>query len=387
MEDNTRRGTHVPTWEELQTMLDTARTHPETACWGLYRYLNAHYKELGSKAARTMLATYMTIPHEQPSTLHSCFLSVAVKMAYEFPDFRFHDFLRYWGYSDKLRPADRRPVTIDGREIPSLRERTERARQHCLIRDSRNNPLAPAATTPAGGGERVLTMVAVKLWESKDGGENKRSVKLIGPEGQELTANVHAFNCQPQNIARRLFDVLIRNNGGRDSVCRATPAERKIEDVFPAVTGYIKNYDPEHSFYHIYDALSRHFVAEMPQGAAVAGAYVRFAPIIPERDKFKSAIIIKPLTQQEGRESFGTYTATVTYVNLERGFFSYKITSELRQTPEGTATQEGSASAYTPGTSDISLRVGERIRIVMFLTRRRDRTKQNYVAEVLPLTD
>lgn len=386
MEDKSRKRPHVPSWDELQELLDSARSHPEIACWGIYRHLNAHYKELGSEASRTLLATYMTIPHEQPSQLHSCILSVAVKIAYEYPDFRFCDFLRYWGYSDKLRPEDRRVIVLGERTIPSLFDRTERARQFCLLRQSGEKPLMPDGSTYVGDREYVMPMVAVKVWERDMNGKRLRSVKLVGQTGHELMADSRLFFCKPLDIYGRLFDVLVRNNGERETVRRANISARKIEDVFPPVVGFIKNYDDQHRFFHIYDAQSRHFVAELPPERASAGSYVMFSPIIPERDKFKSAIITKALNADEGRQLFGTYEAEVTYANAEKGFFSYKIISPLRPTPEGTATAEGTASTHTPGIPVEGLAVGQRIRVVMFLTRRRDKTKQNFVAEVIPLS-
>ena len=82
----------------------------------------------------------------------------------------------------------------------------------------------------------------------------------------------------------------------------------------------------------------------------------------------------------EGRQSFGTYTADITYINKEKDYFCYRIKSDIPVTPEGEVTAEGSArlSLFADSVS-----VGETVRLVLFLKRGKDRKKRNFVVEVM----
>lgn len=150
------------------------------------------------------------------------------------------------------------------------------------------------------------------------------------------------------------------------------------------IIGYVDFYDETHRFYHIYDNLSRHFVAIDPHIAPEVGGFVEFTPIIPENSRFKTAVVHRAFTSatpadfQGAMCAFGTYEALVTDVNEGKGFFNYRITSNITSTPEGVITNEGTAFL---GANDLSK--GQEIKLLLFLKRDKDRIKRNYVAKVM----
>lgn len=366
-----QRSTKPPTWGELLLLLNTASNRPNDAAWGIYRYLRANYSTIGSVQARTLLAAYMQLPVRRPSRLHSCMLGVAVKISNEYSDFRFDKFLELWEYPDMLLAEDKNnSYAPDGQCFPALMVRTDTALR--LYRERHTVSQSQPAGIPA-----TVPMVAVKVWARGSEGHSFQEVKLVGPRGEEARCDIHRFPVRPSDVAGRLFEVMFRGHEIGD----IRPSERKIATLFPPIIGYVSHHDREHNHYHIYDSLSRHFVAEAPRIAVSAGAFVLFSPVIPARDRFKSAIVQCIMEREEAREAFGTYEAEVTVVEQQRGFFSYRLLTPPRPTPEGTVTPEGTASLSTlPDILD-TLRPGCRVRLLLFLTRRRDGTKQNYVAE------
>ena len=147
------------------------------------------------------------------------------------------------------------------------------------------------------------------------------------------------------------------------------------------IIGYVDYYDEAHKFYHIYDSLSRHFVSVDPHIVPEVGGFVEFTPIIPEDGKFKTAVVHRAFGEEDylaAAEAFGTYDAIVTYVDEEKGYYGYRITSEIRKTPEGTITEEGTAFMGAA-----SYRKGQQLKLLLFLKRGKDKVKRNYVAKTL----
>lgn len=370
-------STETPTWGELLLLLNTADNRPVDVAWGIYRYLAANYRTLGSQSSRTLLATYMKLPGDRPSRLHSCILGVALKISKEYPDFRLAAFLNLWGYPANLRPDDMKSgYTQDGVQYASLCERTESAIRLYVQRQSASTP-PPApqqvtATTPPG----TTPMAAVKIWDTGTPGHTHREVKLVSACGDVAKAEIHTFPVRPSEVLGRVYDVRM---SGRD-VRSITLSRQPVATLFPPLVGFVDRFDRDHFHYHIYDSISRHFVAEAPKVSLQVGSFVVFSPVVPARDRFKSAIVHSVMDYEEGLQAFGTYEAEVTVAFPERGYFSYRITSPLRPTPEGTVTPEGTASLNTFHDIDVTVTSGERIRILLYLTRRRDGTKQNFVA-------
>ena len=365
-------------WEELLDTLDTVSNHPLDTAWSIYRYLQKNYKTMDSRQVRTLLATYMKLPVEKPSLIHSCMLGIAVKISEEYADFRFPQFLQMWGYDANLREEDRQRQTgKDGRSYLSLQEKVERRLQSYRLHHQVET-----------GGEvaGIKTMYAVKVFNKEVNGKQRYFVKLVAPDGMELAADSHLFPCRPWEIQGRLYDVSLRTSKqGNDRADEIVLSKKVLKDVFPSAVGYLEGVDESHGHYHVYDYLSRHFVAEKPQMRLKTGDFVVFSPIIPAVDKFKSAAVIRTMSHEEGMEAFGTYSAIVTYVNPSDGYFRYKITSEIPHTPEGTVAPEGFASMVNVSDNNLrnSLAVGNSIRLLLFLKRGKDGVKRNHVVEII----
>lgn len=368
------------TWEELLNSLDSASSHPLDTAWSIFRYLQKNYKTMDSRQVRTLLATYMKLPVEKPSLIHSCILGIAVKISEQYADFRFPQFLQLWGYDAMLREEDRQRQTgKDGRSYLSLREKVERRLQSYRLHHQEE-----------GSGETVgiKTMYAVKVFCKEVNGKQRYFAKLVAPDGMELAADSHLFPCRPWEIQGRLYDVSLRTSKqGNDRADEIVVSKKPVEEAFPSAVGYLEGVDESHGHYHVYDFPSRHFVAEKPQMMLKRGDFVVFSPIIPAEDKFKSAAVIRTMPHDEGMEAFGTYSALVTYVNPADGYFRYKITSEIPKTPEGTVAPEGFASLASVSDSKLrsSMAVGNSVRLLLFLKRGKDGTKRNHVAEVTNL--
>lgn len=366
--------THISDLDKLIISLEQAVLSPEEAAWQIYHFLKAHYKEVGSQTARQLLFTYLHLPVSRPSYVHSCILSAALHIAETYTDFRLPSFLEYWGYEKMLREEDRiRRTGKNGRELLSLYEKTERTLQSYRLHHADSENTASFA-------EGIMPMIAVKMFETERGGRRMKSVKLISPDGTELLADSHLFPCKPWEICGRMYNVLTRKGRSALRVQEIALTQRSIADVFPVVTGYVEYYDAAHRHYHVYDSLSRHYVAENPHVQPAVGGYVRFSPVISSQDSFKSAVIHSVMEADEGRQSFGTYTADITYINKEKDYFCYRIKSDIPATPEGEVTAEGSArlSLFADSVS-----VGETVRLVLFLKRGKDRKKRNFVVEVM----
>ncbi len=365
-------------WDDLLASMETAKFHPTDSAWNMYRYLQRNYKEMGSQQVRTLLAAYMALPVERPSLLHSCVLAVAVKVSEEYSDFKFPQFLKYWGYEKNLREEDRQPsVGKDGRKYLALREKVERQLQSYAL----HHPGEAGVEA-----EGILTMYAVKVFESMAGGKRRYFAKFVAADGTEIAADSHFFPCKPWEIQGGLFDVSVRTSKqGNVRAVEVVRSQKRVGEAFPTIVGYVGGVDESRGHYHVYDPLSRHFVAEKPRASVKTGDFVMFAPIVPKVDKFKSAAVVSVMPREDGVAAFGTYSAVVSYINRADGYFRYRITSPIAETPEGKITDEGFASLVNVADDSLrsSINVGIRLRLLLFLKRGKDGWKHNHVAEVL----
>jgi len=156
---------------------------------------------------------------------------------------------------------------------------------------------------------------------------------------------------------------------------------QKHIDISQKTIGYVDRYDPKHKHYHIFDPLSRHFVAIDPPTPPAVGSYVRFAPVIPEKGNFKTAVALSPENNHDGRRAFGKKKEKIKYINTEKEYFAYELLSPITPTPEGEITKEGYgklslANAYT-------LTENREIHLILFLKRGKDGKKRNYIAEII----
>ena len=364
------------TWEDLIAALETAVQHPDQSAWQVFRYLQKNYKSMGSQQVRILLAAYMKLPLECPSLIHSCMLAMAVKVSGEYEDFRFPQFLKMWGFPDLLRKEDTERQCKDGRSFPSLKERVERRLQSYALHHSEESLAV----------DGIRQMVAVKVFEKSVNGKRRFFVKLVAPDGSEMISDSHQFPCKPWEIQGGLYDVSVRvSKDGKERVDEVVLSTKKMEDTFPVACGYVEGVDEGHGHYHIYDPISRHFVAEKPKHMIKGGDFVAFSPVIPKEDKFKSAVVLRKLTYDEGLKTFGVYSAIVTFVNNADGYLRYRITSPISVTPEGTVTNEGFASlaAVTDEKLRSSLSVGDNIGLLLFLKRGSDGVKRNHVEKII----
>ncbi len=364
-------------WEELLASIETASLHPMETAWNIYRYLKQNYTTIGSMQVRTLLSGYIKLPVEKPSLIHSCMLDIAVRISAEYDDFQFPQFLKMWGYDANLREEDsQRQTGKDGKSYLSLREKTEKRLRSYILHHQQEAPQAAVG---------IKKMYAVKVFESTMNGKRRYFAKLVAPDGMELSADSHLFPYKPWDIQGKLYDVSISTSKqGNERAEEIVASRNRVGDVFPTMAGYVDGIDQTHGHYHIYDALSRHFVAEKPQIMIEHGDFVLFSPIIPEKDKFKSAAVVSVMKHDDGLEAFGTYTALITFMNPTEGYFRYRIISQIKDTPEGIITEEGFASLVYVKDDKLrkTLKVGDKIRLLLFLKRNKDGEKRNHVAEV-----
>lgn len=374
----------VLSWDELLESINNGASHPDETQWAIYRYLKENYKNEGSVMSRTLLAAYMKLHVNEPSLINSLMLGIAAKVSEVYPDFRFPQFLKAWGYKGNLRNQDKeRQTSKDGRTYLALVERVERALQSYLL----HHPEEEREDC-----NLIVSMYAVKVFEKISDGKKRRYVKLVAANGSEFIADSHQFPCKPWEICGRLFDVLTRvSRQGKERASEIVVSKKRVDEVFSTQVGYVDGIDESHNHVHIYNAQSQHFVAEkstlstQPSIQNISnGSFVLFCPIIANGDHFKSAAIIRILNKDEGRKAFGMYEAVITFVNRQEQFIRYAITQDIRPTNEGTISKEGFASTAAISDEDKQkIAVGKHVWLLLFLKRGKEGTKRNHVAEIM----
>ena len=374
----------VLSWDELLESINNGASHPDETQWAIYRYLKENYKNEGSVMSRTLLAAYMKLHVNEPSLINSLMLGIATKVSEVYPDFRFPQFLKAWGYKGNLRNQDKeRQTGKDGRTYLALVERVERALQSYLL----HHPEEKREDC-----NLIVSMYAVKVFEKISDGKKRRYVKLVAANGSEFIADSHQFPCKPWEICGHMFDVLTRvSRQGKERASEIVVSKKRVDEVFSTQVGYVDGIDESHNHVHIYNAQSQHFVAEkstlstQPSIQNISnGSFVHFCPIIANGDHFKSAAIIRILNKDEGRKAFGMYEAEITFVNRQEQFIRYAITQDIRPTNEGTISKEGFASTAAISNEDKQkIAVGKHVWLLLFLKRGKEGTKRNHVAEIM----
>lgn len=374
----------VLSWNELLESINNGASHPDETQWAIYRYLKENYKNEGSVMSRTLLAAYMKLHVNEPSLINSLMLGIAAKVSEVYPDFRFPQFLKAWGYKGNLRNQDKeRQTGKDGRTYLALVERVERALQSYLL----HHPEEEREDS-----NLIVSMYAVKVFEKISDGKKRRYVKLVAANGSEFIADSHQFPCKPWEICGHMFDVLTRvSRQGKERASEIVVSKKRVDEVFSTQVGYVDGIDESHNHVHIYNAQSQHFVAEkstlstQPSIQNISNcSFVLFCPIIANGDHFKSAAIIRILNKDEGRKAFGMYKAEITFVNHQEQFIRYAITQDIRPTNEGTISKEGFASTAAISDEDKQkIAVGKHVWLLLFLKRGKEGTKRNHVAEIM----
>lgn len=368
------------TWEQILALVSRDDMNREEINWTIFRCLQQNYKTMGSVKARTLLAVYIKRHVKRMSLVDSCMLGMAVKISETYVDFQLPKFLETWGYDSCLREQDlRRDTGKDGRQYLSLKERVERALQSYLLHHPEENREEC---------EAIVSMYAVKVFEKEVRGRKRRYVKLVENTGADFIADSHQFPCRPWEICGRMFDVLKRvSRQGNERAVDIVVSRKRVDEVFAQEVGYVDYVDGRHGHIHVYDAQSRHFVADKqsvaPQFRIQQGCFVRFCPIVGKDDPFKSAAIVSVLDKQQGQQLFGLYEAAVDYVNPTACYMRYTLKSEIRSTPEGEISPTGFAStSFLPDEVRRGLSAGSTVHLLLFLKRGKEGMKRNYVAEI-----
>lgn len=309
--------------------------------WEIVKQLNSDIKALDSVAARQLLAEGLKLSSERPAKLHSALLGSATKVAEYYHDFRFMAFLSMWDLVN-LRPEDHeRQKSQDGKTYPSLVDRVCKAfvNDRMLRPDDQMPTDQYAIIQPLLEERRLLPiqqMVVTRIKEATNGqGRKFRFVTLVSPEGLqvECVANqlqAHPLRPMPEgkrhyvNIGQH-YDVQLRN----DKPFAAYLSSKNASDFFPTAVGYVEHIDTEHNHIHIYDSLSRHFVAPVQRFSRErVGDFVRFIPIIPADSKFKTAIIqaVVPLESPEVQSIFREIR--ITHINKEKGYAAWELVNK-----------------------------------------------------------
>ena len=379
---NTDVLSKCPSWDELMELISTGAHHTNETNWAIYRYLQRNYKTTGSVIARTLLSAYMKLRTQQPSLLNSCMLGIAVKISEQYADFRFPRFLEAWGYDGCLRDEDRqRQMGRDGRQYLALQERVDRALQSYRLHHPEEG---------REGCADIASMYAAAVFDKEQNGRRRCFVKLVAPNGTAFVADSHQFPCRPYEILGRVFDVLAHvSKQGSERASEIVVSASRVEEIFTSTVGFVDGIDEGHGHIHVYDSLSRHFVADKAalsvalRGSIVKGCFVRFCPIIAQGDHFKSAHVVGIMEKYKGREAFGIYTARVTYVNQKDCYLHYSIESAIPETNEGIIAKEGFASMQNmPEDVRCQIAPDQHVRLTLYLKRGKDGVKRNYVADV-----
>ena len=381
--DNKKDRTSVPTWEELIQSIEQAALHPSDTQWNIYRYLNANMENVDSQVARTLLASYMKIPSERPSLIHSMMLSAALKMSTKFTDFVLPQFLKLWGYPQNLRDDDvKESVSKDGKRYLSLKERTERQLQSYFLHHPDKRPAAEMSF--------IRHAIAVKYFKGDKERRTHSIVKLVGTDGEEYVAVPQLFPCKPWEIQDNVFDLLIGyTKDGIAKVREVVTCTRPMTEIFPVIMGFVEYIDEAHGHYHVYNQGSRHFVAQKPRMQERVGDFVSFVPVIPKEDKFKSASIVSIPPRQTAIADFGLRRAKVKFVDNEKGYAAWELVkmdgeSEIIPIKEIGVESPSYLNGYISKNvmekyGQTLPSVGEELNIVVFLKRGSDKQKRPYV--------
>lgn len=391
-------------------------TPQESRGWEIVKQINEGLTALGNNTAaanasltfRKLLAEYFGLGTGRPSRLHSAILSCAVKMATLFPDFHFVPFLEMWGIENLRTEDSEAKVTDDGKRFPSLVERLTKAYLYSLLfhpeeqlepemeqtmvktmrlkgyllreREGRIFPAVPA--------------IATRVLQSEVRNRKMTFVSLFTPMGEEVMTEVHTLTqhrrMRYEEIPNSTFNLLLRTSEkGNIRVEAAYPCSSEEQKDFPICVGYIDYIDAGHQHIHVFDNGSRHFVEKYSGTPSVKeGDYVIFLPIIKNGNSFKSALITNVL--ENGADRFGWRNAIVTYSNAEQGYCAWELLPDA-DGKVNPIVETDASEQHEPGTKGYINKMlcdklgtplpnkGERLQIVTFLKRGKDRAKRPVV--------
>ncbi len=369
--------------------------------WDTLRTLNEGIGKQPSVELRRILASYMESNIPRPSRLHSAILSVAVRMATMYPDFHFVPFLEAWGLENLRKEDSEVHIDASGKSYPSLVERLSKAYVYSLLfhPDERLDEelemvLAPLIRKKGFSlSEPFVPMIVTSVFTSEVRGRAITFARLVAADGTDITTEVHTLTafCRLRyaDIPNRLFRVLLRNvkAGLRDETWRAEAAilePRPIPELFPLLIGYVEHIDFNHDHVHIFDNSSCHFVAVKSNIRPAVGQYVSFIPIIPQNGRFKSALINKVYSVEEGAQLFGYRKVRITRVNTSPQYCAWELTDGLPLVELGTTEPSytmGYLSEQLLQSKQVVPSVGSVVELIVFLKRGKDANKRPYVVD------
>lgn len=112
-----------------------------------------------------------------------------------------------------------------------------------------------------------------------------------------------------------------------------------------------------------------------------------FCPIVPIKDKFKSAVVLRKLDRNDAMRQFGLTEAVIRSVDTHKCVLTYELVKEPVSTPEGFVSKQGSipVSVVRNVSSADDIHVGRHIGLVIFLKRNTDFVKVNFVPDAVLL--
>lgn len=415
-----RNGSEIAIMNTLRIlyheMRNVTQMEKDAYGWSICRVIGDSMEEMGSLACRRMMVEYFAIGAEPLSRLHSYILSLASKMAMLFPDFQFVSFLSVWGLQNVI-PNDNE-VFIDektGRRYSSLLERTAKGYAYSLLfhdiditvvaayRDA-DKLLRPYLTNM--GYYDVLPMVATKLFKCVVRGRDMTFVRLVGFDGTEASAELQCvIRYKVMNwdkIENTMFRVLLKAPKNEESNPNATAplvveamvpsvmvgTEKKDCERFGKAVGYVDHVDVRHGYIHVYDSLSRHFVAHNSRCSVSVGEFVEFIPIVPKESVFKTAVLTRVLSAIDGPLAFGVRDVRVTYVDSVNCYCAWELVDTevpIREVGRaGTSFTKGFISQKVIQANGIEMpKFGEVISVIVFLKRGKDRIKKPEVVMII----
>lgn len=382
----------------------------DTRGWEIVKLLNEGVPSMGALDARRLLAEYFRLDCRRPSRLHSAILSCAVKMAGAFPDFHFVPFLELWGMEHLRQEDSEARVDDSGKRFPSLVERMTKAYAYSLLFHPEEHLPAEMEAMFVSvleskgyrvenrGGQLVLTTpgIVTRVFQSEVKNRKMTFAQQLLPNGEEVVTEVHTMTAfarmRYEEMENRLFRLLLRtSDAGKLRIEAAVLHSGDVAGAFPLEVGYVDHVDATHRHIHVFDRHSRHLVSKFVTTDIVAGQYVEFVPVIPAVGNFKTAIITRVL--DNGPEAFGYRDVVVTYVNAEQGYCSWELLPDANGAVNP-ITEDGAAPDVEPATKGylsqqliesrgITMpKKGDRLRIITFLKRGKDKKKRPVVVEV-----
>ena len=166
-------------------------------------------------------------------------------------------------------------------------------------------------------------------------------------------------------------------------------------DVFPTAIGYVEAVDEGHGHIHIYDSLSRHFVAHIQRfSKEKAGDFVRFIPIVPQTSMFKSAILLSIVPPSSPEVQNSLREVRITAINKEKGYAVWELTDPEHPITEQLSplqlaqgeTSPSFTSGYLHLTEELSSSLAlSSYKALIYLKRGKDRQKRPHLASLFPL--